>query len=48
MRPFALGWEGEVGVCVYSLPENNAQISLAPLRYFLVQPKIILTVLPNP
>ena len=45
MRPFAWGWELGGGICASLLPENNAQISLAPLRDFLMLPKIILTVL---
>ena len=41
------GGRGEWGVSALVLPENNAQIFLAHLWYFIVLPRIILTVLPK-
>lgn len=42
MRPSEAGWESGP-----LLPENSAQIFLAPLKYFLVLPKITLILLPK-
>ena len=40
-------WGGGGGVSALFLPENNAQISQSPLKYFLVLPKINLLLLPK-